>query len=98
MGTDVPPSGSGRCCSDTLAFMPNEGSMVPGRSRVVYWFQRIWGVLFRLAFIAAAIYCLYRVRFIIITVILAALAAFAIEPFVGHLHTRRYLRFIPAAT
>jgi predicted PurR-regulated permease PerM len=69
--------------------------MVPGRSRVEYWFQLIWGVLFRLAFIAAAIYCIYRVRFIIITVILAALVAFAIEPVVGHLHTRRYLRFIP---
>lgn len=72
--------------------------MVPGRSRVEYWFSLIWGVLFRLAFIAGAIYCLYRVRFIIVTVILAALVAFAIEPIVSHLHTRRYLRFMPPPT
>jgi predicted PurR-regulated permease PerM len=78
--------------------MRSEGFMVPGRSRVEYWFQLIWGVLFRLAFIAAAIYCVYRVRFIIVTVLLAALVAFAIEPVVSHLHTRRYLRFIPPPT
>src|ERR671931_431348 len=69
--------------------------MVPGRTRVEYWFQTIWGVLLRLALIAGLIYCVYRVRFIIVTVILAALVAFAIEPLVAYLNKGRFLRFIP---
>src|SRR5215217_8053515 len=75
--------------------MPNEGFMTPGRSRVEYWFLLIWGVLLRLALIAGLVYCVYRVRFIIITVILAALVSFAIEPLVSYLNSRRFLHFIP---
>src|SRR5687768_4042012 len=96
--TGEPPSGSGRSFSSTSAWRRSESFMVPGRSRVEYSFQLIWNLLLRFALIAGLIYCVYRVRFIIVTVILAALVAFAIEPLVTHLHTRRYLRFIPSPT
>jgi predicted PurR-regulated permease PerM len=66
-----------------------------GRTRIEYWFTLVWWLLIRFALIAGAIYFAYRVRFIIVTVILAALVAFAIEPLVHYLHTRRALHFIP---
>jgi predicted PurR-regulated permease PerM len=72
--------------------------MVPARTRVEYWFLLIWGVLLRLALIAGLIYCVYRVRFIIVTVILAALVSFAIEPLVSYFNSRRFLHFIPRPT
>src|SRR5437867_1479268 len=78
--------------------MRDGGMMVPARTRVEYWFLLIWGVLLRLALIAGLIYCVYRVRFIIITVILAALVSFAIEPLVSYLNGRRFLHFIPQPT
>jgi predicted PurR-regulated permease PerM len=77
--------------------MRNEGGAVPGQTRVDYWFLLIWKLLLRLALIAVGIYAIYRSRFIIVTVILAALLAVAIEPLVGYLYTRRALRFISPA-
>jgi predicted PurR-regulated permease PerM len=72
--------------------------MGPGRTRVEYWFWLIWGVLLRLALIGGLIYALYRVRFIIVTVLLAAVVAFAIEPLVEYLDSRRALHFVPGPT
>src|SRR5947209_8196936 len=72
--------------------------MSAGRTRVEYWFWVVWGVLLRLAVIAGLIYSIYRVRFIIVTVLLAAVVAFAIEPLVDYLDRRRALHFIPAPT
>src|SRR5260370_30698681 len=72
--------------------------MGPGLTRVEYWFWLIWGVLLRLALIGGLIYALYRVRFIIVTVLLAAVVAFAIEPLVEYLDSRRALRFVPGPT
>lgn len=78
--------------------MPDAEIMIPARSRVEYSFQLIQRVLLRLALIAALIYFVYRVRSIIVTVLLAAVVAFAIEPLVRYLDTRRSLQFLPAAT
>ena len=72
--------------------------MGPGRTRVEYWFLLIWGVLLRLALIGGLIYAVYRVRFIIVTALLAAVVAFAIEPLVEYLDTRRALHFVPGPT
>jgi predicted PurR-regulated permease PerM len=72
--------------------------MAAGRTRAEYWFWLIWGVLLRLALIAGLVYAVYRVRFIIVTVLLAAVVAFAIEPLVEYLDRRRALHFIPAPT
>jgi predicted PurR-regulated permease PerM len=72
--------------------------MVPGRTRVEYWFLLIWGVLVRLALIAGLIYFVYRVRFVIVTVLMAVVFSFAIEPLVQYLHTHRALHFIPGPT
>jgi len=49
--------------------------MAPGRTQVEYWFTLIWGVLLRLALIAGLVYAVYRVQFIIVTVVLAALVS-----------------------
>src|SRR3954454_4579956 len=78
--------------------MPDAGMTAPARTRVEYWFLLIWGVLLRLALIAGLIYGVYRVRFIIIPVILAALGSFAIEPLGSYLNSRRFLHFIPQPT
>ncbi len=72
--------------------------MVPGRTRFDDGFQLVWGLFVRLTLIAAGLYILYRVRFIIVTVSLAALMAFAVEPLAGYLHTRPFFRVIPATT
>jgi predicted PurR-regulated permease PerM len=70
----------------------------PARTRVEYWFLLIWGVLLRLTLIVGLFYAVYRVRFIIVTVIMAMVVAFAIEPLVAYLDTRRALHFIPGPT
>lgn len=72
--------------------------IAPARTRIEYWFLLIWGVLLRLTLIVGLIYAVYRVRFIIVTVLLAAVVAFAIEPLVAYLDSRRALRFLPAPT
>src|SRR5438046_2455525 len=90
-----PPSGSGRSSSSTSAWMPEREAMGPGRTRGEHWFTLIWGLLLRLALIVGLGYVVYRVRFIIVTVVLAAVVAFAIEPLVQHLYKSRALRFLP---
>ena len=70
----------------------------PARTRVEYWFLLIWGVLLRLTLIVGLIYAVYRVRFIIVTVVMATVVAFAIEPLVTYLDSRRALHFIPPPT
>jgi predicted PurR-regulated permease PerM len=70
----------------------------PARTRVEYWFLLIWGVLLRLTLIAGLVYAVYRVRSIIVTVIMATVVAFAIEPLVTYLDSRRSLHFLPAPT
>jgi predicted PurR-regulated permease PerM len=78
--------------------MPDREATGPGRTRVEHWFALIWGLLLRLALIAGLIYVVYRVRFTIVTVVLAAVVAFAIEPLVQNLYRRRALRSLPGPT
>lgn len=54
-------------------------------TRAELTFQLIWGVLLRLAIVLGAFYFLYRVRFILITVIISALLALVLNPLVDRL-------------
>src|SRR5438128_805736 len=78
--------------------MADREPMGPSRTRVEHWFTLIWGLLLRFALIVGLGYVVYRVRFIIVTVVLAAVVAFAIEPLVQNLYQRRALRFLPGPT
>lgn len=63
--------------------------MLPqAQSRVETTIAVIWGVGIRLAAIAGLLYFLYRVRFVLITVLLAAILALAVAPVVDYLTDR----------
>src|SRR4051812_46500317 len=72
--------------------------MNTARSRVEFWFALIWGLLLRLALVVAFIYGLYRVRSIIVTVLIAVLLAVGIAPIVHCLDTPRFVPFVRPAT
>jgi predicted PurR-regulated permease PerM len=72
--------------------------MNTARSRVEFWFALVWGVMLRLFLVGGFIYCLYRVRFIIVTVLVSVLLAVGIAPLVQALDTPRVVPFVRPAT
>jgi predicted PurR-regulated permease PerM len=72
--------------------------MTAARTRVEFWFTLIWGVLLRLSLIAVVGYGLYRVRFVIVTVVMAVFLALALAPLVEFLDRPRVLPFLRPAT
>jgi predicted PurR-regulated permease PerM len=70
----------------------------PSRPRIELWFTLIWGVLLRLALIAAFIYCIYRVRFVIVTVLMAVFLAVGIAPLVAFFDRPRVIPFLRPGT
>jgi predicted PurR-regulated permease PerM len=68
------------------------------RTRIELWFTLIWGVLLRLALVAGLLYCLYRVRFVIVTVVLGVFLAVGIAPIVEFFDRPRVIPFLRAGT
>ena len=66
--------------------------MIPPQSRVESTIAVIWGVLIRLAAVVGILYFAYRVRFILVTVLISAILALAVAPVVDWLSERRLLR------
>src|SRR5262249_36684391 len=100
MATAAPRLASGGCFSATTTCpLPRSHrrrypAMTTARTRVEYWFNLIWGVLLRLALVAAFCYTVYRVRFVIVTVLMAVFLALGIAPLVGALDRPRMLPFL----
>ncbi|MGQ9524972.1 MAG: AI-2E family transporter [Armatimonadota bacterium] len=65
--------------------------MIPAQSRIEITIAVIWGVLIRLAAVGGILYFAYRVRFILVTVLLSAILALAVAPVVDWLSKRRFL-------
>src|SRR2546422_10338713 len=104
MATAAPLPASGRCSSATTTCpVPRSHrrrylAMTTARTRVEIWFSLIWGVLLRLALIAAFAYTVYRVRFVIVTVLMAVFLALGIAPLVEALDRPLLLPFLRPGT
>ncbi|MCC6444300.1 MAG: AI-2E family transporter [Armatimonadetes bacterium] len=48
--------------------------------RIDTWFELIWGLLFRLALIGLSVYALYRLRYVLVTVLLSVILALTLAP------------------
>jgi len=51
--------------------------------RIDTWFALIWGLGVRFALIVAVVYVLYRLRYVLVTVLLSAILAFTLAPLAG---------------
>lgn len=71
------------------------GRTVNLRPRPDNWAAAVWGLLLRVAITGAAVYILWRVRFIIVVVLVAAMLAFALAPVVEWMARGAVMRPIP---
>lgn len=65
------------------------------RNRPESWLAAVWGLLVRIAAVIAVAYVLYRVREIIIVVLLAVMLTFTVSPLVDWLCRCRPMRALP---
>lgn len=67
----------------------------PGRSRAENWLSAVWTLLLRIAAVVLIAYVLWRLRVVIVVVLMSAMLAFTLAPVVDWLCRSPLLRFLP---
>jgi predicted PurR-regulated permease PerM len=65
------------------------------RSRPDAWLAAVWGLIVRIALFVAVAYVLYRIRVVIIVVLMAVMLAFAVAPLVDWIRRSPLFRSLP---